>query len=288
MKDTNQIVPLYRHDAASGRAYARVVEGNERNVVWYPSVTTVLRGTSPMSPGLLKWYAQHGEEKANAMRDAAAEYGTALHIAIHDLSNGARLDAAMMPTRMAKDLLAWQTFLTDYKIEILYAEPMVYSDEFGFAGAIDIVCTMEVSEGVRAVAIIDIKSGSGSYSDHAVQLAMYQLAWNERYGEPNKTIVEEIYNWHPKDWREKPTYTLKKQTGAVTKEEIKLRCDLYRATNKIKPSKRLVVEGTFGVLAEFTMQDADVDVLAKHAAYVGDDLQTITNNNTESQSNGIQ
>jgi hypothetical protein len=73
--DAISVEPLYRYDHNAGdRRYARV---NERGkVIWYPSVTTIIRATSPTPPGLLAWYIKHGIDGANELRDEAAERGT--------------------------------------------------------------------------------------------------------------------------------------------------------------------------------------------------------------------
>jgi len=264
------LTPLYRSDSADGRSYARVTETGE--VIWYPSVTTVIRATSPMSYGLLNWYAQHGMEGAEKKRDEAAEYGTKLHIAISELTDGETTDVATLDNRFAKDLIAWTAFVRDRAVQILHSEAMVFSDELGYAGASDVVCLMEW-KGKIITAIIDIKSGANSYPDHAVQLEMYRLAWNECYGTERGLEVTHIFNWHPKDWQGSPTYTLKNQTGVTTKEEIDLRCKLYKATKEVKPKPTIVMSGTLPDNYKIELVDADDEIRIKHASYVGDDVQ---------------
>lgn len=265
-----KLTPLYRNDSVNGRSYARVTEAGE--VIWYPSVTSVIRATSPMSFGLLQWYATHGMEGANKLRDEAAEYGTKLHIMISELIAGQTFDLSTLDERLAKDLLAWTAFMQERNIQALHSEAMVYSDELGFAGASDIVCMMEWNSKI-VTAIVDIKSGSNSYPDHAVQLEMYRLAWNECYGTERGLEATHIFNWHPKDWQGAPTYTLKNQTGVATRDEIDLRCKLYKATKTVKPKPSIKISGSLPDAYKIESVDADVGIIAKHVSYVGDDVQ---------------
>lgn len=229
--------PLFRYDASGQRYYAEVT--SSENVIWYPSVTTVIRATSPMNPGLLQWYVKHGENAAT-MRDDAAERGTEMHILIDDYLTGRGVDLDGRSEFQAKALASFDAFATEYEIEPLAIEILLHSKQHVYAGTADLICRMKY-KGRVVTALIDFKSGENFFRDHAVQLEMYRCAWHEHYGETYP--IEYVFNWSPKDWRTKPTYNLKEQSGIATVREVELRSELFRLTNDCKPKARLRVGG---------------------------------------------
>jgi hypothetical protein len=229
--------PLFRYDASGQRYYAEVTSAGY--VLWYPSVTTVIRATSPMAPGLLQWYVKHGEN-AGKMRDDAAERGTQMHVLIADYLTGEDVLLDGLPEFQAKALASFDAFAKEYEVEPLAIEILVHSKDHVFAGTADLVCRMNY-KGRRVLALVDFKSGENFYRDHAVQLEMYAIAWNEHYGADYP--IEYLFNWSPKDWRTKPTYNLKEQSGVSSVREVELRSQLFRIANDCKPKARLRVGG---------------------------------------------
>lgn len=220
---------LYRLDEQGYRYYYRYVDGK---AVLYPSVTTVIKQTTPTSPFLIKWMVENGDA-ATEKRDMAAAYGTFMHIQFerliilrrYDLDKaGAVLRDYMeqenipdkyffewLP-RIRKDILAFAQFIKDYEVKPLAVEISLVSED-GYAGCIDLPCAMTV-KGKTFRAIIDFKSGrNGFYEDYEIQLGMYRQMWNENFPD---TPIERIFNFAPKDWRKSPTYNLKEQTDAAS------------------------------------------------------------------------
>jgi hypothetical protein len=262
--------PIFREDRNGTRYYAHVDETGA--VTWYPSVTTVIRDTSPTPYGLLAWYAKHGMQDANRLRDDAAEYGTSLHIDIARIMSG----EVVTPDseRKAKDLMAWVAFCKERNVEPVAVEIPLVSRTLKIAGTCDLVCWLDFGKG-RELAIIDIKSG-GSYEDHAVQLDMYRIAFNEQYREALGQGVVFTFNWHPNDWQKAPTYKLVNQTAACKPDEASLRCQLWHAMHNASPRPYLTVSGPVGLGMEMptiTSENPDDTARAKWQALTG---QTIT------------
>jgi hypothetical protein len=229
--------PLFRYDASGQRYYAEVTSAGY--VLWYPSVTTVIRATSPMAPGLLQWYIKHGEN-AGKMRDEAAERGTQMHILIADYLTGRGVDLDGRSEFQAKALASFDAFAKEYEVEPLAIEILLHSKRNVFAGTADLVCRMNY-KGRRVLALVDFKSGENFYRDHAVQLEMYAIAWDEHYGADYP--IEYLFNWSPKDWRKAPTYNLKEQSNVSSAREVELRSELFRVSSDCKPKARLRVGG---------------------------------------------
>lgn len=219
---------IFRMDDSGHRLYYRFVG---REPVFYPSVTTLIRMTTPTSPFLVKWMVENGDA-ATEKRDMAAAYGTFMHIQYerliilrtYDLDKAGvvlreYMERENIPDkyyfewlpRIRKDILAFAQFVMDYHVKPLAVEISLVS-EAGFAGCIDLPCEMTV-KGQTFRAIIDFKSGrNGFYEDYELQLGLYRMMWNENFPEQP---IERIFNFAPKDWRKSPSYTLKEQTDSV-------------------------------------------------------------------------
>ena len=261
---------LYRYDDRGERFYARVANGK---VIWYPSVTRIIKATSPTPQGLVAWQAKHGMEEAARLRDEAAERGTQMHALIEEYLQTGTASVDGLPEFHQKALCSFVQFCQDYDVRPVHTERVIYSDEYVYAGACDLICTMEF-KGRKTRALIDYKSGSNLYDDYAVQLGMYWKAAEEQ-----GFTIDRVFNWSPKDWRKMPTYTLTDQTAKASDAnngEIEYRCKLYHATNDPAPRQRMVIKGTLPNDVQITSIDPNQVILDRYAA---------TSHNTESTSN---
>jgi hypothetical protein len=249
---------LFRYDDAGERFYGRVVNGN---VWWYPSVTKIIKATSPTPPGLMQWYAKHGFEEANKLRDDAAERGTTMHVLFERYMSGQLVDMASLSEFHAKALMSFDQWMQDYEVEPLAIEVLLHSDTYGYAGTADLVCRVKGGK----VILVDFKSGSSVYEDYAVQLEMYRLAWNEHADMHDIPQVTEVYNWLPKDWRKGPTYTFKDQTGECSSHAIEYRCKLYNETQKTSPRIKTIYGGTLPGTATIEVVDPAQVILDAYA-----------------------
>jgi hypothetical protein len=256
--------PLFRYDKGDTRYYARVTA--EGNVIWYPSVTTVIRATSPTPPGLLAWYAKHGMDGATELRDEAARRGTEMHVLFADYLMGKAVDLTGLDEFQAKALAAFDQFCKDHEVEPLAIEILLANDADVYAGTVDLICNMTY-KGRRIVAIVDFKSGWGDYRDHAVQLEFYRAAFTQTYLKG----IDELFIWSPKDWRTKPTYNLKQRTGEVEYNEVFHRCALYRMTNDVAPKAKVKLSGRLPGAFEITQHDPNEVIRTIWSSVVGDD-----------------
>jgi len=257
---------LFRYDDAGERFYGRVVNGCTLNdsgltVWWYPSVTKIIKATSPTPPGLMQWYAKHGFDEAKKLRDDAAERGTTMHVLFERYMSGQLVDMASLSEFHAKALMSFDQWMQDYEVEPLAIEVLLHSDTYGFAGTADLVCRVKGGK----VILVDFKSGSSVYEDYAVQLEMYRFAWNEHADMHDIPQVTEVYNWLPKDWRKGPTYTFKDQTGECSSHAIEYRCKLYNETQKTSPRLKTIYGGTLPGTATIEVVDPAQVILDAYA-----------------------
>lgn len=251
---------LYRLDSKGGdRYYYRFNEQGKPE--FFISVTTFIHKAIPTSPHLLKWIADMGYQQAEEYKKERAAYGTFLHGATEQLTINREYDLDTLEERlreyihqkllpstlfekwyyeMKKDILSWAKFLIDYNVKPLAIEIMLCSPEMENAGAIDLVCEMDIRvkgyhgevyasgprkgepkesfEIKRITAIVDTKGGKkGFYEAHELQLHTYRKMFEENY--PNIKI-DKVYNWSGKDWRSEPTYNLTDQTESPMQYKI--------------------------------------------------------------------
>jgi hypothetical protein len=128
----------------------------------------------------------------------------------------------------------------------------------------------------EVIAIVDFKSGrKGFWESHEIQLKAYQWMVDENYPDLK---VEKVFNWSPKDWKSKPTYTLTRQTDTVEYSELELRCALWHACHRAAPRTKLRAygsisrDGSEGYAME-TIDPAD-EVRAKWERLTGETITT--------------
>lgn len=228
---------VYRLDAEGYRYYYRFVDGEPE---FYPSVTTMLRQVMPTPYGLIDWMLAQGKEQATEKRDLAAAYGTFMHVQFERLIIDGSYNFETVPAellgymkrenlpekvfaewcvKVKKDVCAFAQFVRDYKVRPLAVEISLAHPDYHFAGCIDMPCIMtDPKKGNDFTAIVDFKSGrNGFYEDYELQLHLYRMMWEANFPE---MPIERVYNFAPKDWRTKPTYTLKDQTEAASAAKI--------------------------------------------------------------------
>lgn len=154
-------------------------------------VTTILKGFMP-TPALIRWASNTTAEAAvdrwdelSAMgvserlktlkgaawdkRDAAALRGTELHGHAERLAHGHEVEVSDEQLPLVESAAR---FLDDWRVEPLIVEATVYQLAHGWSGTLDLVARLRDGR----VWLLDYKSGSGVYPDHALQLAAYANA----------------------------------------------------------------------------------------------------------------
>jgi hypothetical protein len=133
----------------------------EKAMTEYPALGRMLGdGTDPKA--IASWLRKGGDQK----RDVAAALGTAVHDAA---ASGMTLDKA--PEDVAPFLLQYRKWLDDSKCEVLLSEKQVFNESIGYAGTFDLLGRMR-----GQYWMIDLKTGKGTYPEHALQLEAYARA----------------------------------------------------------------------------------------------------------------
>jgi hypothetical protein len=193
---------LYRYERGGDRYYAVM----QPAVTLFPSVTTVIKRTTPMPPPLLKWISDYGQRKAEQIRDERAAYGTLMHILFGELAINKEFDLDSLVGRvnahaakmhlnidakdwaedLAADLYGFSDFLTSREVEVLGVEVALASEKLGYAGCLDLVCRMKIWVGkwVTKLCYLDWKSNRNQFFEESIiQGHAYAPLWNEAFPE---------------------------------------------------------------------------------------------------------
>lgn len=160
-----------------------------------PGVTTII-GRFKDSGALLWWAYGQGQAaergEINGLydkRDEAAAIGTVAHEMTEEYLAGREpekpLEALDNPEHRAQAIQAYKMFLEWWEMSNLKAyrcEIPLVSEAHKFGGTPDWIL-----ETPRGLAIGDIKTSSGIYADYLIQVAAYQILWEENY--PDEPIT---------------------------------------------------------------------------------------------------
>ncbi len=155
------------------------------NDIYVPSVTWVC-GHYPKGVAFYKWLANHGWDEAEAIKNAAADKGSKIHLAIVDLINGEEVgmdrkykdsqdgEAKELELEEYEALLSFAEWYKATKPKITVNEQVVFSDKFGYAGTVDLIAEIDGEKW-----IIDFKTGQYIWPEYELQLSAYRNAWQE-------------------------------------------------------------------------------------------------------------
>lgn len=264
-----------------GRTYYTLDE--KKAPTFYISLTTLTRFSMPTPEALIKWMCDMGYDNAKRYLKERQAYGSLLHYMIglffrdkvysrmnlEAIVKGA-LALVVMDTwkeewadDIHSDMIAFAQFVHDHKVKPMAIE-IVMASKDGYATMIDLVCKMVVTEdgldhvnvlktGKNAgqprkvkvekeiTALINFKSGrKGFYDENQLQLEFERRLFEENYPDVK---IDAVFNWSPKEWRTKPGYNLKDQTGMIEKEVADARLVIAKSEMRTRMADIIDVEG---------------------------------------------
>lgn len=169
-----------------------------------PSVTWIC-GYWPKGVGFYKWLADKGWDEAEAVKQAAGDKGSRVHLAIEKILNGEefRIDTKVADKSRSteqeaafselsyEELLCVKSFLdwkrdteADYLIETIANETTVFSDIHGYAGTVDWVVRLTpkpeaknpLKLGGATPYVVDFKTGKQVWKEYELQVSAYRVA----------------------------------------------------------------------------------------------------------------
>jgi hypothetical protein len=149
-----------------------------------PGTTTVISTNLGWNKQQLLWWAnQEGLAGRNHRESTqkAADAGTICHAMVEDHIHGREWIANGEPAELIARALvafgAYQEWEENTGIKIIATEIHLVSENYQYGATPDAIGVTK-----RGPVLLDWKSGGGTYSDHAIQLAGYRHAWEEVTG----------------------------------------------------------------------------------------------------------
>lgn len=150
---------------------------------YVPSVTWIA-GFYPKGIAFYKWLADKGWDEAEAIKTAAGDKGSKVHLAVADLIDGKviKIDDKYLNKTTEKDeeltlaeyecIMSFAEWFRKVKPEILGKEFVVFNDEYKYAGTVDLYCKIDGKEYV-----VDLKTSQNIWPEHELQISAYRHAF---------------------------------------------------------------------------------------------------------------
>lgn len=182
IKEVDETRGIHQVTIVDERWYLKPIK-NEAGLPDYkavPSVTWIAQ-SYPKGLGYFKWLANHGWDEAEAIKTAAGDKGTKIHLAIEDVLRGneVRIDTRYPNKTTGKEdeltleecdailsFLAWQK---EEKPVTFFSEKTLFSDRYNYAGTGDYLCKIG-----NDFWVIDFKSSQDIWPSHHIQLNAYK------------------------------------------------------------------------------------------------------------------
>lgn len=130
------------------------------------------------TPEVVAWRVKVGQAAAGAVMRQAKRIGTLVHQYIQDVSDGGK--GKMAADIEAKTAIeAYEAWRRETILKVVPAERQVYSQTYKYAGTFDDIYT----DGEHTY-LVDYKVARAIRPSYFLQLAAYQLAWDEMKGQP--------------------------------------------------------------------------------------------------------
>lgn len=163
------------------RFYCKIVNGER---IFQPSVTHIIGCAYPSSFALMEWRGDVGNKRADEILEETGVDGSFVHESIQGILEGHSVDGSLInskfsPRRSLKIKRCLKAFLDwheKFKPVILKLESIVWSDEYGFAGTLDLLCEIE-----KKTYLVDFKTSKSLHDSHKVQVCAYGMAEKADY-----------------------------------------------------------------------------------------------------------
>ena len=149
-----------------------------------PSVTTVIANLGWNKNALMAWAKRMaaGGDDPDAIKSEAASIGTLTHKMVEDHINGNPTNTFIYSGHdIEKASLGYNAFLdweSQHQPKYLETELQLSAPTYFYGGTIDLIVEMHGQKG-----IIDLKTSSGIYPEHIIQLAAYHHLYQDNFFE---------------------------------------------------------------------------------------------------------
>lgn len=167
---------------ADERWYFKPEQNDASGIPQYKAVPSItwIAGSYPKGIAFYKWLADKGWDEAEAIKSAAGDKGSKIHMAIDDVLAGkeVRIDSKYMNRSTGKEeeltleecdaILSFVSWFNEVKPKVICWEKTLFSDKHGYAGTADLFCLIDGEPW-----IIDFKTGQYVWPEYKLQVSAY-------------------------------------------------------------------------------------------------------------------
>lgn len=158
--------------SVNGRFY------EDKNGNRYPSVTNKLDKVVPKGEFFINWaFKQNSKKEADEYKEKRAQEGTNVHESCEKLAKGKSVDMSDFSNKTIKMIQGFENFWNKKNPTIIDLEFALKSDKYKYAGTADMLAKVPSED--ADYSLIDIKTSSGIYLSHKLQLMFYLQALDE-------------------------------------------------------------------------------------------------------------
>lgn len=150
-------MPFGLHEWALGKTITRAIEGTH-------DLDRILSAGTPEAEKAARTWLRNASIEE---RDAAANLGTRVHDAAQ-----AGLTVNQVSSDVAPFLRQYLHWLAESGADVLFSERQAWNLTLGYAGTFDLIARFRSG----LTYLIDLKTGKGTYTEHALQLIAYSMA----------------------------------------------------------------------------------------------------------------
>ena len=152
---------------------------------FYPSITWI-GSYYPKTIRYMRWLADKGWDKAEEVKNLAAEKGSREHNACADLVKGVKIkidsqysdsegEVKELTGEEYAGIMSFKEWLDEEQPQILGLDYTILNHKYRYAGTVDIKCRIK-SDNYQSVWIIDLKTSQDIWPSHEIQVSAYKAA----------------------------------------------------------------------------------------------------------------
>ena len=150
--------------------------------IFVPSVTWIA-SFFPKGIGFYKWLANTGWNESQAIKEAAGDKGSKVHLAIVDLLdkkevkmndqyiNNSIGQKEELTSEEYECLMTFVSWFNKEKPEIVAREMVVFNNKDRYAGTVDLICKIK-----NELYVVDFKTSQSIWPEHEIQVSAYKHA----------------------------------------------------------------------------------------------------------------
>lgn len=195
IRETDEKRGIVQVTIADERWYLKQIDNPKTGIPEYKGVpsSTWISDSYPKGVFFYKWLAEKGWDEAEAVKQAAGDKGSKVHLAIEAILRGeeVRIDSKFVNKKTGQEeeltleecdcILSFKKWFKDteeeYQITPIVWEKTIFSEIHNYAGTIDFICMLQNKKTKESIYwIMDWKTGQSIWKSSELQVSSYKKA----------------------------------------------------------------------------------------------------------------